>query len=986
MTEVAALQMNVDSSSVVKATNDLDAFSAASKRAGSASGAPSGSIAKLATTVQALYAKLGSVVATLDKIERHMGSMAKSAQMAAAANDNIASSAAKAARAFDNADSHVNAYRDHLERLVAASKAASAAQATAANDAASAARQFASADAHVLAYAEHLRQLASVPPAPPPPSPPSSGGGGGGAAPSRGSSSPYYGSANFEATGQAAELASHQVQNLFYQLNDVFVSLASGQAPLTVFIQQGSQIGQVYAETGLGVKGFALALANMLGLLKSTTAATEAAALAQAQQTTASIAAANAQAASAVRAAETNIAIAQTQIAMATTATEAAAAQARLTIALEALGPAQAEAAITARALAKAQEEQAAAAAAARGATVTSVTALGATIAAVTVVLGVFALALASIKNQANDDSGLKKFTTSMGYTKAEVLKLNAVTVTWGDTFKAVFQVGFERVAKAFGVSTADIRSMWTNMLADILADTRKNVSEIYGLIVAIKRAGDNKPGALLDPKKMWGEAKKNYAEATADALRFFDDAAKKAGQNARDRQDKMAKAMYDKPSAPKAAHQFDFSDLMKEAAKMENDLTKAAAQIGLYGEALARVTYEQDLFNKASEQGLKLSPAQRSAISGVATELAKLAEANRLATFREETKQAAFQQFQALKDAAAQIGVYGRDLTALRIEQEMLNKAVAAHITLTENDREVIAAASSALADKEYANTRAQSKADNAKSHAEAMRQLDVERGALGLTGEALISYNYQQELINKSLQAGVAFKDLDIEKTRKQGDAYAKAAADLAKAQEMEGVKTRGLDTFNNGIADAIMGVKSLGSVFKDVANQIISDLLRIAIRRAITEPLGSALFGAGGGGSAFANGGAFGTAQRFANGGAFTNSIVNSPTLFKFANGSKFGLMGEAGPEAVMPLARDSSGKLGVRTSGSGGRSSPPQVSVSIQQDFHLTGTVSQSDVEAMSRRAAEQGADAAVTTVRRNFNSYMSEWDVNATSVG
>ena len=52
-----------------------------------------------------------------------------------------------------------------------------------------------------------------------------------------------------------------------------------------------------------------------------------------------------------------------------------------------------------------------------------------------------------------------------------------------------------------------------------------------------------------------------------------------------------------------------------------------------------------------------------------------------------------------------------------------------------------------------------------------------------------------------------------------------------------------------------------------------------------------------------------------EAFAKGGMFTNSIVNSPTLFKFAQGT--GLMGEAGPEAIMPLKRDSQGNLGVRT---------------------------------------------------------------------
>jgi lambda family phage tail tape measure protein len=44
-----------------------------------------------------------------------------------------------------------------------------------------------------------------------------------------------------------------------------------------------------------------------------------------------------------------------------------------------------------------------------------------------------------------------------------------------------------------------------------------------------------------------------------------------------------------------------------------------------------------------------------------------------------------------------------------------------------------------------------------------------------------------------------------------------------------------------------------------------------------------------------------------------------IVNKPTLFPMANGA--GLMGEAGPEAIMPLRRGANGKLGVEASGAG-----------------------------------------------------------------
>ena len=54
------------------------------------------------------------------------------------------------------------------------------------------------------------------------------------------------------------------------------------------------------------------------------------------------------------------------------------------------------------------------------------------------------------------------------------------------------------------------------------------------------------------------------------------------------------------------------------------------------------------------------------------------------------------------------------------------------------------------------------------------------------------------------------------------------------------------------------------------------------------------------------------------------AFVNAVrtaleVDKPTLFPFAKG--IGLMGEAGPEAIMPLRRGPSGRLGVEAAGGG-----------------------------------------------------------------
>ena len=116
---------------------------------------------------------------------------------------------------------------------------------------------------------------------------------------------------------------------------------------------------------------------------------------------------------------------------------------------------------------------------------------------------------------------------------------------------------------------------------------------------------------------------------------------------------------------------------------------------------------------------------------------------------------------------------------------------------------------------------------------------------------------------------------------------------------------------DALSGAFAGAIAYGEDLGDTLKSLAKDIAYATIKAFLLKSI--------FGAGGIGSifgGFANGGVFNASgvTAFASGG-----IVNKPIIFPFANG--IGLMGERGPEAIMPLKRTSSGDLGVQAEGGG-----------------------------------------------------------------
>lgn len=197
----------------------------------------------------------------------------------------------------------------------------------------------------------------------------------------------------------------------------------------------------------------------------------------------------------------------------------------------------------------------------------------------------------------------------------------------------------------------------------------------------------------------------------------------------------------------------------------------------------------------------------------------------------------------------------------------------------------------------------------------------------------------NLEQELIGKTearqriIQAlGVDFMrygseniasiEAQINKTIQLEEAEKKRqdAIEAAKQQQEE-LKNAIEDSMGDAFMSIIDGTMTVKEAFRQMAADIIRELYRVLVVKQMVSAATS-FFG-------FADGGVIskGNVVPYANGG-----IVGGPTLFPMVGG-KTGLMGEAGPEAIMPLKRGKDGKLGVGVDGN------QQQSVVINQSFNF-----------------------------------------------
>lgn len=194
-----------------------------------------------------------------------------------------------------------------------------------------------------------------------------------------------------------------------------------------------------------------------------------------------------------------------------------------------------------------------------------------------------------------------------------------------------------------------------------------------------------------------------------------------------------------------------------------------------------------------------------------------------------------------------------------------------------------------------------------------------------------------------------------------------------------------------FVGSISDALSGNKSS---WEDWSKSVLQSMQKIILNAMLVNSI-KGLGGAGfmsmfGGGSSGAGGdaggafssGAYGNLTLNAKGGAYaseglsaySNSIVDTPTYFAFAKGA--GLMGEAGPEAIMPLTRSPDGSLGVRVMGSQPEMSNGSSSPNITQHIHVNGNGDAALIRAMeeaARKGANDGAKKARMDILQDFQT-------------
>lgn len=184
-------------------------------------------------------------------------------------------------------------------------------------------------------------------------------------------------------------------------------------------------------------------------------------------------------------------------------------------------------------------------------------------------------------------------------------------------------------------------------------------------------------------------------------------------------------------------------------------------------------------------------------------------------------------------------------------------------------------------------------------------------------------------------------------------------KVDADFSGVEKSLASMTKLSKTFGSsitgGLKAAVVQGKSFDSILRSIGTNLASSVLEAGLKplQGLLSQGFSSLFGGLSGILPFAKGGVNaggGSPVPFAKGG-----VVATPSFFPA--GDRVGVMGEAGAEAIVPLARGADGRLGVRSTG--GQNNAPMVQVVINTPDVQSFRRSEGQVTAALTRAVQRG---------------------------
>jgi hypothetical protein len=246
-----------------------------------------------------------------------------------------------------------------------------------------------------------------------------------------------------------------------------------------------------------------------------------------------------------------------------------------------------------------------------------------------------------------------------------------------------------------------------------------------------------------------------------------------------------------------------------------------------------------------------------------------------------------------------------------------------------------------------------------------------------ISLETELLNVFGRERELRSQIITAQQEYGDIATDTQMRAIEGHLKEIDALEQKRiALEQSKQQVTDMNNfmkQSFEDTFMSVIDGTSDLKSAMQKLVSDLISEFMRMMVIKPLMNSIFGGSGATSSpffalfgLANGGVMnkGNLVPFAQGG-----VVGGPTTFPMY-GNKTGLMGEAGPEAIMPLRRGKGGKLGVEVNGTAGG----DVIINHTFNFTANGDDSVKRIIAQSMPDITEATKASVLDARKRGGQF------------